>query len=33
MARCYSLNSIDRIWDKYKDIYAANRTRELTLVD
>ncbi|EIM22283.1 diacylglycerol acyltransferase [Wallemia mellicola CBS 633.66] len=27
------IDELMRIWDKYKDIYAANRTRELTLVD
>lgn len=27
------IEELMRIWEKYKDIYAANRTRELTLVD
>ncbi|TIB62682.1 hypothetical protein E3P77_03796 [Wallemia ichthyophaga] len=27
------IDELMRIWDKYKDVYAANRTRELTLVD
>lgn len=26
------IHELTRIWDKYKDLYAQNRTRELTLI-
>jgi 2-acylglycerol O-acyltransferase 2 len=27
------IEELERIWDQWKDAYAANRTKELTIVD
>jgi len=27
------IDELVRIWEKYKDLYAQNRTRELTLIE